>query len=152
MVFAKLVSLTQTFDSLGSINTSRHVASRKEEASGKGEARTRIRYPSTKRAEKGKGRKNGARKNSVTIRINYETGGCVWRVSLSLPLCFLSRLHLAYFMGQPNRRKPSDRARKRPSSRNEVVIFFRHADEKRPKNCLPQSQFHRWWIHVPRIR
>lgn len=44
LVFAKLVSLTQTFDSLGSINASRHVASRKEQG-----PRTRVRYVSTQR-------------------------------------------------------------------------------------------------------
>lgn len=51
MVFVKLVSLTQTFDSPGSINASRHVASRKEQARDSGEARTRVWYPTARHAE-----------------------------------------------------------------------------------------------------
>lgn len=46
-----MVSLTQTFDSLGSINASRHVASRKEQARDRGEARTRVWYPTARHAE-----------------------------------------------------------------------------------------------------
>lgn len=55
LVFVKLVSLTQTFDSLGTINASRHVASRKEQA--RGARRQECGSPMAKHAENGRERK-----------------------------------------------------------------------------------------------
>ena len=99
LVFAKLVSLTQTFDSLGSINASRHVASlRKEQTKRREEARRRVRYPIAKHAENRRIAQWSTREHGVTIRINYET---VLHTSL-----YSSRLHSAYFiLASQSRRK-----------------------------------------------
>jgi len=94
LVFAKLVSLTQTFDSLGSINAPRHVASKKERAGSETEG-TESGIRRTKHAEKKKKKKKKERKKckavkerdggKITTRINYETAR---RVSLFLALTF----------------------------------------------------------------
>lgn len=106
LVFVKLVSLTQTFDSLGTINASRHVASRKEQA--RGARRQECGSPMAKHAENGRSA-NDARKNGVAIRINYET---VLRVS-----SFLRR-------SNPETRRSSGKRE------NGVEIFFRRRGEK----------------------
>lgn len=88
LVFAKLVSLTQTFDSLGSINASRHVASRKEQAKRRGEARTRVRYPMGKHVEN---RRIAQRYSKARCNDSYKLRDGAARL-------YSSRLHFAYFI------------------------------------------------------
>lgn len=90
MVFAKLVSLTQTFDSLGSINAPRHASvfeertseKRREEKERRREGKGRVKqkrtegvwYPSTKYAKKKKkgtnGEKNDGYNDSYKLQDN----------------------------------------------------------------------------------
>lgn len=132
LVFAKLVSLTQTFDSLGSINASRHVASRKEQAPGAGEKREQGYGVSRRRNRRMEGGRSKERcNNSYKLR----------DASLH-PRAFTSRV---FYRG---RRKPlGGRIRKRlDCPRNGVEVVFRTVATKNGR-ASPFTDVQRPRIH-----
>jgi hypothetical protein len=125
LVFAKLVSLTQTFDSLGSINAPRHVASKKEQA--RGDRRDRIWYPSHE--TRGKRKKKGAMVKRTT-RINYEAAR---RVSIS-------RVNISGTL-HPRATVKSMKGRSiEPGNGDRRKMKWRYFSGTATKNCLPQNQ------------